>query len=128
MKFRICLTEDSPVQTMRVKKILAALPEVELTCFDDGLKAYLYVLKSPPDLLLLDLILPGLHGLAVCRLLKFHESRRAMPIIVFSSITDGDLGEQANAAGANGFLRKPFLGEELLAQIRAFLPLAANAV
>ncbi len=114
---RVYVTEDSPTQALRVAKILKFIPGIEVKFFNDGLAAYQEVLLVPPDLLLLDLILPSLHGLAVARLLKFHEDYQHIPILIFSSITERDLDQVVGTTGANGFLRKPFEAEDLLHEV-----------
>lgn len=118
---RIYVTEDSPTQALRVKRILQDVPYANVTFFSDGLEAFRAVVDNPPDLLLLDLILPSLHGLALCRLLKFHEDYRKIPVMIFSSMTEEDLAQQTNAVGADGFLRKPFTGEQLIAEVKRLL-------
>lgn len=120
---QIYVTEDSPTQALRVAKILKFLRDVEVRFFNDGLTAYQEVLLKPPDLLLLDLILPSLHGLAVARLLKFHEDYRQIPILIFSSITERDLDQVVGSFAANSFLRKPFEAEDLLHEVCRLLNL-----
>lgn len=120
---RVYVTEDSPTQALRVGKILQLIPECEVHFFNDGLAAYQEVLLNPPDLLLLDLILPSLHGLAVARLLKYHEDYQHIPILIFSSITEQSLADSAGMSGANAFLRKPFEAEDLLYEVRRLLEL-----
>jgi CheY-like chemotaxis protein len=122
---RIYVTEDSPTQALRVKRILSELPDTQVTFFNDGLETYLAVVDNPPDLLLLDLILPTLHGLAICRLLKFHDDHKKIPIAIFSSVTESDLATQAASVGADGFLRKPFTAEELLQEVWRLLGMPA---
>jgi PleD family two-component response regulator len=121
MMARIYIAEDSPTQALRVRRILQALPGVELRFFADGLEAYQATLQSAPDLLLLDLILPTLHGLAVCRLLKFHENHKHIPVLIFSSITESEISGQASHVGADAYLRKPFTSEQLTAEVQRLL-------
>lgn len=120
---QIYVAEDSPTQALRVARILKFVPEVEARFFNDGLAVYQEVLLQPPDLLLLDLILPSLHGLAVARLLKYHEDYQAVPILIFSSITERDLEQVVGTSGANAFLRKPFEAEDLLREVCRLLSL-----
>jgi len=124
---RIYVTEDSPTQALRVGKILQLLPDCQVRFFNDGLAAYQEVLLDPPDLLLLDLILPSLHGLAVARLLKYHEDYQQLPILIFSSITEQSLADTVGLSGANAFLRKPFEAEDLLYEVRRLLELPQEA-
>lgn len=75
--------------------------------------------ESPPaDLVLLDLILPGLSGVDIC---KWIRARSEVPIIVLSARLEEDLKVAALDAGADDYVTKPFSPEELLARIRAFL-------
>lgn len=111
---QVYVVEDSPTQALAVKRLLKQVPDAEVSIFSDGLVAYRAITQTPPDLLLMDLILPSLHGLALCRLLKFHRDYEKIPVLVFSSITEHDIAQQVTAAGANAFLRKPFQGDELL--------------
>ena len=120
---QIYIAEDSPTQALRVQQILAGLPDCQLTLFGDGLEVYQSCLKVPPDLLLLDLILPTLDGLAVCRLLKFNDDYKSTLILVFSSITEEDIAVQAASVGADAYLRKPFGSQALLEQAQRLLQL-----
>lgn len=118
---QIYVVEDSPTQALTVKRTLMQLPDVKIKIFGDGLEAYRGVLEARPDLILMDLILPSLHGLALCRLLKYHLDYQSIPILMFSSITESDIAEQARKAGANQFLPKPFDPAELLSRVREMI-------
>jgi two-component system, OmpR family, KDP operon response regulator KdpE len=73
---------------------------------------------GPFDLVLLDLILPGMGGLDVCRLLRLESD---VPIIVLSAREDEQLKVQALDSGADDYVTKPFSSEELLARVRAVM-------
>ncbi|MBX3169782.1 MAG: response regulator [Candidatus Eremiobacteraeota bacterium] len=118
---QVYVVEDSPTQALGVKRALLQLPQLEVTLFHDGLEAYRAVQRNQPGLLLMDLILPSLHGLALCRLLKFHLDYKHIPLLIFSSITESDIAEQARRAGADDFLAKPFDPAELVERVRALL-------
>jgi len=72
----------------------------------------------PVDLVLLDLLLPGLSGVDIC---KWIRARSDVPIIVLSARLEEDLKVAALDAGADDYVTKPFGQEELLARVRAFL-------
>ena len=118
---RIFVVEDSPTQALGVKRVLMQLPEVQVQLFSDGLEAYRAILQNVPDILLMDLILPSLHGFALCRLLKFHLDYQHIPILIFSSITEKDIAEQAADAGADLFLQKPFAPNDLILSVQALI-------
>jgi CheY-like chemotaxis protein len=98
------IAEDDPIQQ---KIIGSVLKSYEPVFFSDGLDLYQKVQEEPPALLILDIIMPSLTGLAITRLLKFDDDYRDIPIIIVSSITESDIEERAMAAGADGFLPKP---------------------
>ena len=74
--------------------------------------------EVPMDLVLLDLMLPGLSGVDIC---KWIRDRSDVPIIVLSARLEEDLKVAALDAGADDYVTKPFGQEELLARVRAFL-------
>jgi len=74
--------------------------------------------KVPVDLVLLDLLLPGLSGVDVCVWIR---ARSDVPIIILSARLEEDLKVAALDAGADDYVTKPFGQEELLARVRAFL-------
>ena len=124
---QVYVVEDSPTQALGVKRALLQLPNLKVTLFHDGLEAYRAIQLNKPDLLLMDLILPSLHGMALCRLLKFHLDFKHIPLLIFSSITEIDIAEQAKRAGADHFLPKPFDPAELLERVKSLLPKPATS-
>lgn len=125
---QVYLAEDSPTQALRVRRILSSIPNLEVHTFGDGLDAYEAVQKSPPDLLLMDVIMPTLEGLAVSRLIKFQEGLKEVPILIFSSITEDDFQAVVASVGADAYLRKPFSSEDLLSAVERLLPSSIDTV
>jgi DNA-binding response OmpR family regulator len=77
--------------------------------------------QEKPDLILLDLMLPKLDGYKVCRLLKFDERYKHIPILMLTAKTqekDKILGKET---GANEYITKPFDMDELMAKIKSYL-------
>lgn len=91
----------------------------------DGNQAMLLFRQYPFDLVLLDLILPGLSGVDVCTWIR---SRSDTPIIVLSGLKDEELKVTALDAGADDYITKPFGHEELLARVRAVLRRASSNI
>jgi DNA-binding response OmpR family regulator len=118
-KKTIYIAEDNPVQMVLMRAALSPSEEYAVSFFTDGLEAYQQVQERKPDLLILDIILPSLSGLAVCRLLKFHNEYKVIPILVTSSITDMNLKARVQELGAGCFLPKPFTVEQFLEAIRS---------
>jgi DNA-binding response OmpR family regulator len=87
----------------------------------DGERGLAEAQRHPPDLVLLDLMLPGLDGLEVCRRLRAQDATRLTPVLVLtakSEETDVVLGLEL---GADDYLTKPFSPRELVARVRALL-------
>jgi CheY-like chemotaxis protein len=84
----------------------------------DGRKAIEEAEKHRPDLIIVDIVLPGLNGLKVCQALKANPLTAPAPVLVFSAL---DLRDRALAAGADAFLLKPLEEPELIEQIKRLL-------
>jgi CheY-like chemotaxis protein len=74
-----------------------------------------------PDLLLLDYMMPGMDGIALCRMIRARSKTAQTPIIMLTARTDSESATEALAAGANAYLTKPILPPDLVAAIRAAL-------
>jgi phosphate regulon transcriptional regulator PhoB len=87
----------------------------------DGMTGLAQLQKSPPDLLLLDLMLPKLSGLEICKAVRRNESLNRLPILILSA-----RGEEADRViglelGADDYVTKPFSPRELMARVKALL-------
>jgi len=84
----------------------------------NGAKALEEAMHSPPDIVLLDLHLPGLYdGFEVCRRLRLDPGTRTVPVVIISAMDDADSRAKATAAGANAYYTKPFSPIALLKEI-----------
>jgi two-component system cell cycle sensor histidine kinase/response regulator CckA len=91
---------------------------------DSGILALASVESSKPDLILLDIRMPGMDGFEVCRRLKERIDSRDIPVVFISSLTDLSDRVQGLELGAVDFISKPFQRQELLARIRTHLELS----
>lgn len=87
----------------------------------DGVEALDAVEEREPDLILLDIDMPRLDGIAVCERLKAHPTRRLIPIVLLTAARDRPTRLRGIAAGADDFLSKPFDATELLVRTRVLL-------
>lgn len=87
----------------------------------DGEEALAQVRAGAPDLILLDVVMPVVDGLTVCRTLKGSEDTRLIPIVMMSGLTGVDDRIRGIEAGADDFLTKPVDPRELIARIRTTL-------
>ena len=91
----------------------------KVACFTDGISAYKAIMNSTPDLVVLDVMLPGMDGFEVCRKIRLEENQ--VPIIMLTAKDeeiDRILGLEL---GADDYLTKPFNPRELVARIKAIL-------
>ena len=93
----------------------------EATGVEDGREAVGLIRREVPDLVLLDLMLPGLNGLEVCRILKENPETRGIPIIMVSAKGEEDDIVRGLELGADDYISKPFSVRELLARVAAGL-------
>jgi len=88
---------------------------------EDGEEALEHILRDAPDLVLLDLMLPGLDGLEVCRRLKADPITRAIPVIMVTAKGDESDVVLGLGMGADDYVAKPFSPKELVARVRTVL-------
>ena len=87
----------------------------------DGEEAILLVIEEPPDLILLDWMLPSLSGIEVCRRIRRNESARDVPIIMLTARGEDSDRVRGLDSGADDYITKPFSPRELMARARAVL-------
>lgn len=80
----------------------------EVTAVHDGLSGIECMLKESPDLVLLDIMMPGIDGFEVCKKLKESPATSSMPIVFISARSAQDDIDRALALGANDYIIKPF--------------------
>ncbi|MBN1937690.1 MAG: response regulator [Anaerolineae bacterium] len=87
----------------------------------DGLDALAQIRAEPPDLVLLDVMMPKMDGLTVCRTLRADPDTEDLPVMMISGKTDPRSIQQGLDNGANEYITKPFCIQELIARVKALL-------
>jgi len=119
---RILVVDDSPIVVDFVMDLLRdLLPGSELEGASNGYEGLLKVGTLHPDLLILDLRMPGLDGFEVCRRIKANPATRATRILMITAFAEDETEAEARRAGADGFLRKPPQLDDLKAQVARLL-------
>ena len=78
--------------------------------------------SDPPDLIILDLMLPKMDGYETCKILKQRENTKHVPVLVLTALPLMGDAEKAFAAGADDFLKKPYRNQQLIEKIQKLLP------
>ncbi|MBI3299169.1 MAG: response regulator [Elusimicrobia bacterium] len=104
---RILIVEDDPAVERMLTRALESLPGVELSTCVGGLEALLAIGKEAPDLLLLDIRIPQVNGIEVCRLLRTGEATKPIQIIAISGEALTDDSREFLRAHTDGFFQKP---------------------
>lgn len=121
---RVLVVDDDAANIALLRALMEA-QGYEVASAEDGVEALEQVAAAPPDLILLDVMMPGEDGYAVCRQLKQHRETRLVPIVLITSLA-GEADRIAGLeAGADDFLTKPVSAAEVRARARSLLKLKA---
>jgi DNA-binding response OmpR family regulator len=120
-KTRVLIVEDEPDIAGLMKHALERGGDMGVEIVGTGAAALKSVMEDPPGLVLLDLNLPFIDGLEVCRLLRGRASSAAVPIIMVTARTSESDRVAGLEFGADDYVTKPFSLRELVARVRAVL-------
>jgi len=119
---RIVVVDDQPANVQIVGSVLGGLGH-EIIPAADGATALKRIAARMPDLILLDLLMPGMDGCEVCRRLKAQPETRDIPVIFLSAADDKEFIVRALDAGGVDYITKPFNHAELVSRVRTQLVL-----
>ncbi|OLP17821.1 hypothetical protein BST81_12200 [Leptolyngbya sp. 'hensonii'] len=114
--FKVACIDDSPSILNEMRRFLSD-DSFEVFAINDPLKALIQVVRLKPDLILLDIGMPGMDGYKLCRLLRNHSSFSQTPIVMVTGNTGIIDRAKAKFVGASGYLTKPFTKSELLKMV-----------
>jgi PAS domain S-box-containing protein len=119
---RILLVDDNADMRDYVRRLLS--PHWEVVAVADGVKALEVAGERVPDLVLADVMMPGLDGFALLRALRADPRTAAIPVLLLSARAGEESRVEGLEAGADDYLVKPFSAKELLARVGAHLAMA----
>jgi len=121
----ILVVDDDPNVALLVKMTLSENKDYNIEIAGNGDEALEKIEQNPPDLLLLDLMMPGIGGMEICKILKSKDATKYIPIIMLTAKREAADMILGMNSGANDYITKPFNPEELMARVRAHLRIKA---
>lgn len=119
-KKKILFIEDEPDQILMIS-LRFEKSGYEVISSMDGLEGLKKAAAEKPDLILLDVIMPGIDGLEVCRRLRKNPATKHIPVITTTAAGMDDVEHECRTAGADDCVRKPYDSADLLLKIKRLL-------
>jgi DNA-binding response OmpR family regulator len=117
---RIAVVDDDP-RLRQILQMFLTVQGYDVAIAEDGRRGLEMISNETPDLVILDVMMPGMDGIELCRRLRSIPETKAVPIVIYTALSDEDDVERARAAGANHMLTKPFNLEQFAGIIKALL-------
>lgn len=117
---RILIIDDDPAIAELVA-INLEMAGYDICQAEDGIKGQALALQIQPDLIMLDVMLPKVHGFTVCQRLRRDERTANIPVLMLTALGQTHYKVDGFNAGADDYLTKPFEVEEMLARVKALL-------
>ncbi|MCW5976861.1 MAG: PAS domain-containing protein [Bryobacteraceae bacterium] len=119
---RILLADDNADMRDYLRRLLGNA--YKITAVSDGLRALDSIRNSPPDLVLADVMMPGLDGFALLKAIRGHPETATLPVLLLSARAGEESRVEGLQAGADDYLVKPFSARDLLARVSSRLEIA----
>lgn len=116
-KGRILVVDDERLNRTLLRSLLQAAG-YQVTEAEDGEQALRQIGTEDPDVVLLDVMMPGLDGYTVCRRIKENQATAHLPILIVTALNDREARLEGIGAGANDFLTKPIDRQEVLLRVQ----------
>ncbi len=118
----VLVVDDTPENLDLMKAILS--PHYKVKVAINGEAALKLAAASPPDIILLDVMMPGIDGYEVCRRLKADPAKATLPVVLVTALSETSDEGRGFAAGAVDYISKPVSGPVVLARVQTHLALS----
>ena len=118
---KLILVIDDDAMNREVMEAFLEAEKYRVQVASDGEGGLQKALAHPPDLILLDVKMPGKSGYAICRELKTHPRTRSIPVVMVTGFSGEKERERGYSAGADGFLTRPFNIADFLETVGSYL-------
>jgi PAS domain S-box-containing protein len=120
----LLIVDDQPFNLTLIRRELERSgADYDVTTATNGVDALKLVATAPPDLIILDVMMPEMDGFQVCQRLKADPATAEIPVILLTALSDVQSRIKGIESGADDFISKPFNRHELLARVRSLLRL-----
>ncbi len=118
----VMIVDDTPENVSLLDALLSA--EYKIVTASRGSEALKQIRENPPDLILLDVMMPEMNGFEVCKILKADEMTKGIPVIFVTALTDAGDESHGFSAGGVDYITKPFVGAVVRSRVKAYLALS----
>jgi CheY-like chemotaxis protein len=118
---KVLLVDDSATSRVMHRIIVAKHTNYTVVCAQDGDQALKLASSEKPDLILMDIMMPGMDGLEVCRRLREQQETSSVPIVILTFRMGEESRQKGFASGCTAYLTKPVEEKELLTTLQRYL-------
>ncbi len=120
MTVKILIVDDEPINVKLIEEILEYEQDFQYKSAVNGIEALEMLDKYHPDIIILDIMMPGMNGYEVCKKIKQDKNHRFAKVLMVSGKAMIEERLEGYEAGADDYITKPFVDDELLAKLKVF--------
>jgi len=118
---RILVVDDDP-RLLHIVEMYLSIEGYDVVTAENGEDGLKEAEAARPDLVILDIMMPGMDGIEACRRIRTNAETQSVPVVMFSALSSDDDVERARLAGANHLITKPFNLVGLGSVVNTFFP------
>src|SRR3984893_423025 len=117
----ILIVDDDP-RLLHIVAMYLGIEGYDVATAQNGEEGLAEIARTRPDLVILDIMMPGMDGIEACKRIRTNPETTALPVLMFSALSSDDDIERARLAGANHLVMKPFNLVGLGSVVKTFFP------